>query len=95
MNIFSQIFHSINTHFARPMTPCMKALQDEISRKAIRELVPLQASLRASDASEKDAVRITQYYRDQRNAGVKQELALWRARQKITGPQSGKQQVAV
>lgn len=89
MNIFARLFHKARNHFARPLTPCMQALQDELNRKAIRELVPLQFSLSASEATAKQTFSVIQYYRDQRAAGVEHGVALLRARARITAPKSG------
>ncbi len=86
MNIFARLFHHACMHFARPITPCMQALADETNRKAIRELQPLQFSLRASEVTQKQAFSVIQFYRDQRRAGVSHGDALDRARIKITHP---------
>lgn len=86
MNIFARLFHKARNHFARPLTPCMQALQDELNRKVIRELTPLQFSLTASEATAKQTVQIIQFYRDQRNAGVDHKTAIERARFRIRNP---------
>ena len=86
MNIFSRLYNRIRSRFAKPLTPCMQALADEMNRKVIRELQPLQFSLRASEATQKQTVSVIQYYRDQRCAGVAHGTALWRARERITSP---------
>ena len=83
MNIFARLFHRAKTHLSPPLTPCMQALQDELNRRAIRDLTPLQFSLRASEATAKQTANIILFYRDQRAAGVDHNTAIWRARAKI------------
>ena len=85
MNILSRIFNRCKNWLRKPQTPCEQALHDEISRRAIREITPLVSSIRAMGVQEKEATKIIQFFRDQRNAGVNAEVALWRARAKITG----------
>ena len=93
MHIFARLFHHARNNFSKPITPCMQALQDEMNRRAIRDLVPLQFSLAASEATEKQTFSVIQFYRDQRRAGVNHNLALWRARDRIVS-QKGNAAVA-
>ena len=85
MNILSRIFNRCKSWLRKPKTPCEQALTDELNRRAIREITPLVSSIRAMGVQEKEATKIIQFFRDQRNAGVNVEVATWRARAKITG----------
>ena len=85
MNILSRIFNRCKSWLRKPQTQCEQRLADELTRRAIREITPLVSSIRAMGVPEKEATKIIQFFRDQRNAGVAPDVALWRARAKITG----------
>ena len=82
------ILSRIRAWFAAPSTPAIDNLERELRHREIREITPLQFSLKASEASQKQSLDVLQFYRDQRNAGVDHNLALYRARCKITGAKS-------
>ena len=85
MNILSRIYNRCKSWLRKPQTPGEQAVADELTRRAIREITPLVSSIRAMGVQEKESTRIIQFYREQRNAGVSPDVALWRARAKITG----------
>ena len=90
MNIFARLFHRAKNKLSPPLTPCMQALEDELNRRAIRELQKLEFSLKASEVTEKQAASIVLFYRDQRRAGVSHGDALWRARNRIQNPKGNR-----